>query len=239
MWSTLLDEAKEKSKHLSREEAVKIGVLLTLFTGRRVVEIFCQGDFSPAQLIVDKKPVQNAYDSWHVNLYGQAKTRGADGTNFDKTYVIPTLTQSKNVIYAHWLMRNSSFGKEWAEMTPDEFKNDLLRTPSPKCIASIIRNQLFSESWPEGLKIKFSDIRTIYAEITNAFFRPNNLTKAGFITKIFGHSTEYLQMANNYMKFYLPDVTKAGVPQGIKTRFLHRLKNYYSEMKEKYPNSYA
>lgn len=239
VWSTLLDEAKENSKNLSREEVVKIGVLLTLFTGRRVVEIFCQGEFSPTQLVVDKKPVPNTYDSWHVKFYGQAKTRGADGTNFDKTYVIPTLTQSKNVIYAHWLMRNSSFGKEWAEMTPEEFKNDLLRIPTPRCIAPIIRNQLFSEYWPEGLKIKFSDIRTIYAEIADAFFRPNNLTKAAFIAKILGHSTDDLQTANSNMKFYLPDVAKAGVPQGIKTRFMHRLKNYYSELKEKYPNSYA
>lgn len=39
------------------------------------------------------------------------------------------------------------------------------------------------------------------------------------------------------MKFYLPDVTKAGVAQGIKERFMKCLETYYYEMKEKYPKS--
>ena len=238
VWSTLLDEAKEKAKNLSREEVVKIGVILVLFTGRRTTEIFCQGKFSPAQLIVDKKPIPKTYDAWHVNFYGQAKTRGADGTKFDQTYTIPILTQSKIVIYAHWLIRNSLFGKNWSKMTSQEFKNDLLRIPAPKCIAPIIRNEVYDEYWPEKVNITFTNIRSIYAEIANAFFRPAHLTKTAFTAKILGHSEEDLQTANSYMKFYLPDVTKAGVAQGIKTRSMKRLETYFSEMKEEYPNLY-
>jgi len=40
------------------------------------------------------------------------------------------------------------------------------------------------------------------------------------------------------MKFYMPEVTKADVAQGIKARFMKRLETYYSEMKEEYPNLY-
>lgn len=58
------------------------------------------------------------------------------------------------------------------------------------------------------------------------------------MAKILGHSKSHLQTANFYMKFYLPDVTKAGVAQGIKARFMKRLETYYSEMKEEYPNLY-
>ena len=39
------------------------------------------------------------------------------------------------------------------------------------------------------------------------------------------------------MKFYLPEVTKAGVAQDIKARFIKRLETYYSEIKEEYPKS--
>ena len=35
------------------------------------------------------------------------------------------------------------------------------------------------------------------------------------------------------MKFYLPDVAKAGVPQGIKTRFMHRLKKLLQRAERK------
>lgn len=47
------------------------------------------------------------------------------------------------------------------------------------------------------------------------------------MAKILGHSKVDLQTANSYMKFYLPDVTKAGVAQGIKTRSMKRLETYY------------
>ena len=58
------------------------------------------------------------------------------------------------------------------------------------------------------------------------------------MAKILGHSEVELQTANSYMKFYLPEVTKAGVAQGIKTRSMKRLETYFSEMKEEYPNLY-
>lgn len=58
------------------------------------------------------------------------------------------------------------------------------------------------------------------------------------MAKILGHSEEDLQTANSYMKFYLPEVTKAGVAQGINARFMKRLETYSGEMKEEYPNLY-
>ena len=58
------------------------------------------------------------------------------------------------------------------------------------------------------------------------------------MAKILGHPKVDLQTANSYMKFYMPEVTKAGVTQGIKARFMKRLETYYSEMKEEYPNLY-
>ncbi len=57
------------------------------------------------------------------------------------------------------------------------------------------------------------------------------------MAKILGHPKVDLQTANSYMKFYMPEVTKAGVAQGIKARFMKRLETYYYEMKEEYPKS--
>lgn len=236
-WSTFMDEAHRNAKDLKREEAVKIGVLLTLFTGRRAIEIFCQGRFSPVLIPTNNKNT-TAYDMWHVNFNGQAKTRGQDGTMFDSTYIIPTLTHSKTILYAHECLRFSKFGLQWQEMTPEEYKADLLQTPAPKCIAPIICDELFKKYWPEESSTSFSNIRTIYAEIASAFFCPKNTTKAAFVAKILGHSNNDLETANSYMKFYLPDITEHGVAQRVKTRFMNRLDNFYKEQKEKYPKSY-
>lgn len=94
------------------------------------------------------------------------------------------------------------------------------------------------EDRTKKINVTFTNIRAINAEIASAFYRHHNLTKATFMAKILGHSEEDLQTANSYMKFYLPEVTKAGVAQGIKTRFMKRLETYSGEMKEEYPNLY-
>lgn len=232
-WSTLMDEAHKNAKDFYREDVVKIGIILALFTGRRTIEIFCQGRFSPVPIATNNENT-TAYDMWHVNFIGQAKTRGQDGTMFDTTYTIPTLTHSKTVLYAHELLRSSKFGLDCQNMTAEEFKDDLLRIPAPRCIAPIIRDELFKKYWPTD-DVTFSGIRTIYAEIADVFFRPKNMTKAAFVAKILGHSHNDLETANSYMKFYLPDITEHGVAQSVKTRFLNRLNNYYKEQKEKYP----
>lgn len=103
-----------------------------------------------------------------------------------------------------------------------------------------IRNctcEAFEEYQTKKINIAFTNIWAIYAEIASAFFRLHNLTKAAFMAKILGHSKEYLQTANSHMKFYMPEVTKADVAQGIKTRFMKRLQTYYCETKEEYPKS--
>ena len=93
------------------------------------------------------------------------------------------------------------------------------------------------EDRTKKINVTFTNIRAINAEIASAFCRHHNLTKATFMAKILGHSKENLQTANSYMKFYLPEVTKAGVAQGIKTRFMKRLDTYFGEMKEEYTKS--
>ena len=94
------------------------------------------------------------------------------------------------------------------------------------------------EDRTKKINVTFTNIRAINAEIASAFCRHHNLTKATFMAKILGHSEEDLQTANSYMKFYLPEVTKAGVAQGINARFMKRLETYSGEMKEEYPNLY-
>ncbi|QIB41518.1 hypothetical protein G3A56_27370 (plasmid) [Rhizobium oryzihabitans] len=125
------------------------------------------------------------------------------------------LTKARDVIFAWMVLRYSESGQIWREMTSDEFKADLLRAPNPKCILPAVRDEILEKLWPkvsledtpnviEAKKIKAHNVRALYAEIADQFFRPKSKTKAAFFAEALGHTEKDIETASSYMKYYLP-----------------------------------
>ena len=238
-WSALEQAARETASDISRTRAVEIGVALGILTGRRPFEIFCQGVFSPLPIMAD--PTTNTehtrgrgYETWRVLFSGQAKTRGNEGTQFDQSFPIPVLTKARDVIFAWMVLRYSESGQIWREMTSDEFKADLLRAPNPKCILPAVRDEILEKPWPkvsledtpnviEAKKIKAHNVRALYAEIADQFFRPKSKTKAAFFAEALGHTEKDIETASSYMKYYLPDQKDAGATRRVKKQLAKKI----------------
>ncbi|QIB41247.1 hypothetical protein G3A56_25665 (plasmid) [Rhizobium oryzihabitans] len=56
----------------------------------------------------------------------------------------------------------------------------------------------------EAKKIKAHNVRALYAEIADQFFRPKSKTKAAFFAEALGHTEKDIETASSYMKYYLP-----------------------------------
>lgn len=230
------------ARDISRDEAVRIGVALGLLTGRRPYEVFCQGVFSPAPLTSEASSENThahskvrGFETWSVLFNGQAKTKGREGTRFDETFAIPVLCPAKRILFAHYVLKKSEFGQVWSEMTNEEFNNDLMREPNPRCIMPKVRRQLFEKHWPkpeisddqtasDSKKLKAHNIRSLYAEIADQFFRPKSKTKAAFMASALGHNPDDLETANSYMKYHLPQQKDAGPTKRIKNQIAKKVK---------------
>jgi hypothetical protein len=237
-WSALEQAASKAATEITRQRAVEIGVALGILTGRRPFEIFCQGVFAPLPLMADPTSTEHSrgrgYETWRVLFSGQAKTRGNDGTQFDQSFPIPVLTKAREVIFAWMVLRYSESGQIWREMTSDEFKADLLRAPNPKCIYPAIRDEILEKFWPkvapedtpnviEAKKIKAHNVRALYAEIADQYFRPKSRTKAAFFAEALGHTEKDIETASSYMKYYLPDKKDAGATRRIKKQLAKKI----------------
>lgn len=234
-WSILHQEAQKMALNATRKELVRYGVALGLLTGRRIYEIFCQGAIVPQPIVIEqqKNVAGRGYESWWILFTGQAKTRGREGTQFDKPFQIPTLTTAKDIVFAWTVLRLSDEGQIWHEMSNEEFKNDLLRTPNPNAIYPSIRKELFSPHWPqssledskntiETKRLTANNVRALYAEIADNFFRPKSQTKAAFFAEILGHTEKDIETANAYMKYYLPDQKDAGPTKRVKKQLVNK-----------------
>jgi hypothetical protein len=237
-WHTLEAEARKRASDISREQAVAIGVALGILTGRRPFEIFCQGVFAPLPLMGDPAGAAHAlvrgYETWRVLFSGQAKTRGNEGTYFDQSFPIPVLTKARDVLFAWMVLRYSKSGQIWREMTNEEFKADLLRATNPKCILPLIRDGMLDKFWPQpspedtphvidAKKIKANNVRALYAEIADQFFRPKSRTKAAFFAETLGHTEKDIETASSYMKYYLPDKKDAGPTRRVKNQLAKKI----------------
>lgn len=241
-WQSLEEEAADAAEDISRAAAVKIGVALCFVTGRRPYEVFCQGEFRPAPIDFNGETVTTShtkvrgYESWRILFNGQAKTRGKDGTQFDQTFVIPTLAPAKSVLFAWHVLRASEHGQIWKDMTSEEFKNDLLRVPSLHCILPAIRDEMFEEMWPvaeigesrhivDAKKLKANNIRALYAEIADQFFRPKTKSKSAYFSEVLGHTEKDIETASAYMKYWLPDQKDAGATRRVKKRLSKKIED--------------
>ncbi|MCC0018404.1 protelomerase family protein [Mesorhizobium denitrificans] len=232
-WSTLQQEAQKVAEAATRADLVRYGAALGLLTGRRPYEIFCQGSVAPAPLVLEGV-AGRGYESWRVIFSGQAKTRGRDGTQFDQPFPISTLTHAKDIVFAWTVLRLSAEGQVWRKMTNQEFASDLLRVPNPNAIYPAIREELFGQFWPkpslndsknamEGKRLTANNVRSLYAEIADNFFRPKSKSKAAFIADVLGHTEKDIETASAYMKYYLPDQKSAGPGKRVKGRLSHKI----------------
>lgn len=239
-WHQLDDESAETAQGVSRSDAVRIGVALCLITGRRPYEVFCQGQFAPAPIEATGRADTSShakvrgYENWRILFSGQAKTRGREGTQFDEVFTIPTLAPAKTVLFAWKVLRASEAGQVWEQMTGEEFKNDLLRVPGVQCILPAIREEMFAKLWPaaemgdsrhvaDAKKLKANNIRSLYAEIADQFFRPKSKTKAAFFSEILGHTEKDIETASAYMRYWLPDQKDSGATRRVKKHLSHKI----------------
>ena len=244
-WETLDKDARKLAKTISRHRAVEIGIALGVLTGRRPFEIFCQGRVEPAHV-----PDTNlrGFETWHVLFSGQAKTRGREGTSFDKAFEIPVLAKAKDIIFAWRVLNFSEAGKVWIQMSYAEFKADLLIQPNPQCLYPSLREELFLDLWPtpesgdnphvlDSKKLKSNNIRALYAEIADNYFRPKSKTKAAFFADILGHTEKDIETASSYMKFYLPDQKSSGPTRRVKQRLSAKIEEAAVIRTHKTPHS--
>ncbi|RCL03605.1 MAG: Flagellar biosynthesis chaperone [Candidatus Tokpelaia sp. JSC161] len=212
-WKSLQKAAQEIAPSIQREQAVTIGIALEILTGRRPFEIFCQGKFSPLECKNSSHSNIKYFESWHVLFNGQTKTRENLNTQFNKYFKIPVLAKAKDIIFSLMVIQSSTNGKIWQKMNNEEFWNDLLRTPNPKCILPHIRRNLLNKVWPySSLKnnynlqqINTNNIRAFYAECAAHFFKPKSKSKIAYYAEILGHRKKDIETASAYIKYYIPN----------------------------------
>ncbi|MBZ6078895.1 protelomerase family protein [Microvirga puerhi] len=231
-WASLDLDAKKVAETIDRYRAVQIGLALGFLTGRRPFEVFCQGEIEPLSLdasagSVTSTKVGRGFDNWHVLFSGQAKTRGRDGTAFDKQFAIPVLTKARDVIFGWKALRYSEPGQVWQKMSHAEFKADLLIKQNPQCLWPNLRDEIFEDLWPkpqpddtkhisDAKILKSNNIRSFYAEVADNFFRPKSKTKSAYFADILGHTEKDIETASSYMRYYLPDQKTTGPTRRVK-----------------------
>lgn len=232
-WSKLEEAATEIAAKAQRGELVRYGVALGLLTGRRPYEVFCQGAIAPMPLMFDQQNhvAGRGYETWRVLFSGQSKTRGREGTQFETSFAIPVLAPAKEIVLAWTVLRMSEDGQIWRQMSNEEFKNDLLRLPNT--LFRDIRTEMFAPLWPapalddsknatEGKRLTANNLRALYAEIADQFFRPKSKSKAAFFAEVLGHTEKDIETATAYMKYYLPDQKTAGPTKRVKGRLAQK-----------------
>lgn len=241
-WSRLEQEAKQLADKLDKKAATEIGVALLLITGRRSFEVFCQGEFEPAPIELDYGSINEqtgvtlgkAYHNWQLIFSGQAKTRGRAGTKFDTGYVIPVLAPAKTVYFAHMALKFSESGKEWAEMTSQQFRHDMLIPNTERCLLPFYRSAIYAPFWPEApisatrtemeaYSLTNHNIRSLYTEIADVNFRRKNMSKNAFMSQILGHGKEDLASSHSYMRYNLPDVKPQALGKRVKSRLVQKI----------------
>lgn len=230
--------AKRYAVHVNEQQATKIAFALQIITGRRPFEVFCLGKISPVFSDPPTGATGKVMDNWHVEFVGQAKTKERDGTKFGVAFTIPILTKAKTVLFAWSVLRQSTFGKAWTQINDSEtFAKTVLMPTNPSAIYSNIRKKILLPLWPQADKpgrettqyakelgaIRSGNIRSLYAEIADHFFRPKDKTKAAFFASILGHSDDDLETQSSYMKYYLPDVGSKPAVVTSKRRINSRL----------------
>ncbi|MDX4076606.1 protelomerase family protein, partial [Brucella sp. NBRC 113783] len=82
----------------------------------------------------------------------------------------------------------------------------------------------------EGKRLTANNVRSLYAEIADNFFRPKSKSKAAFFAEVLGHTEKDIETASAYMKYFLPDQKSAGPGKRVKGRLSQKITNRLDEL---------
>jgi hypothetical protein len=159
-----------------------LALALALVTGRRTFEVMVCGNF---------KSVEGREDVLHFS--GQAKTRNAPGTR--SSYIIPVLIPAPTICKAFKRLRKIC---PLAGMSSEQFHNLYGKRLHEAC------TDTFGADFTPKL------LRSAYACICAAWFKPSNMTDVVYFSDILGHrllNDEAADMATalHYQDFYIED----------------------------------
>ncbi|WP_018631536.1 protelomerase family protein [Neomegalonema perideroedes] len=216
-WREILAEL---TRMLDSTDARFLALGLMGLTGRRFVEVLKFGDFAPVDSALPSGV--RVRQKWLVEFSGQAKTRGAEGTMFGKSYVIPVLAPAARILDAFARLRADREGARWAEMTPAKL-NSAVNPPFNKLLREY---PPIAMRWPPHPTLTLKALRAFYAEACMEAFAPP-MTKAPYFARILGHAETQYETALSYMTLSL---NEQGASAGMEE--IHRLLMERDEARE-------
>lgn len=162
-----------------------LATALALVTGRRMVEIFQKGTFTP------KSPTT----PFQIIFTGQAKAGLQEivgiQENKEMQYPIPLLAKASDVIKAVEILR------EKTRATTTTYKQ--MNSSWSQKLNAYVKQHVHAE-------LGFHDLRTMYALITYEAFKPHTYSVNGWICNTLGHSG--LNMSVSYTRMQVYGVNK-------------------------------
>ena len=210
----------ELTRMLESEDPRFLALGLMGLTGRRFVEVLKFGGFAPVDSALPSGV--RVRQKWLVEFSGQAKTRGAEGTMFGRSYVIPVLAPAAQILDAFARLRADREGARWAEMTPAKL-NSAVNPPFNKLLREY---PPIAMRWPPHPSLTLKALRAFYAEACMEAFAPP-MTKAPYFARILGHAETQYETALSYMTLSL---NEQGASTGMEE--IHRLLMERDEARE-------
>lgn len=192
-WEWVVKMAREMMKSADMELRA-IGLMLV--TGRRFREILQTAEFAP---FVEETKQGDIRHRWLLLFKGQLKTKGGDGTMYDKAFPIPVLAPAKEVLKAFTELRASPAGRVWANAPERQ-----LSTNDNPNFNKAVQSSPIAKYWPAKAPLTLKELRALYAEIAYVNFAPRT-TRAPYYARVLGHGEEDLTTALSYMKYMLSE----------------------------------
>lgn len=191
---------------LRSTDSMRIIAGLLALTGRRPIEVASTGTISE---------IDDEGGDYCVVFKGQAKTKGRDRTMHGVAFPIPVLCAPYVVLEAWRRLRNSSRGREIADMSPRMFHARLGTT-----IGYIVGVE-FSRYLLGKAKAQPKDLRGVYAEICNQIYNGDGLVgrrimdNGLYYSRILGHGVHSGQVSDAYKAFVLDDLPAEPEPRPL------------------------
>lgn len=192
-WEWIVKMSREMMKSADMELRA-IGLMLV--TGRRFREILQTAEFEP---LIEETPQGNVRHRWLLSFKGQLKTKGGEGTMYNKAFPIPVLAPAKVVLKAFEGLRESAAGRVWVNAPERQLSTNY----NPK-FNKALQTSAIAKYWPAKAPLTLKELRALYAEIAYVNFAPRT-TRAPYYAKVLGHGTEDETTALSYMKYMLSE----------------------------------
>lgn len=201
-------------------------------TGRRFIEVVRDGEFAPVIEQIEKGRVRQKFV---LEFSGQAKTRGAEGSQSGLTYRIPVIPHGKvdtapMILEAVAVIRASKLGKRWQEFDYQDLNAGESGRFNGQLRGALANIEGMTPELREKLSVKW--LRALYAELAYSKFGSIRRTKSAFFAQVLGHSEDDLKTSLSYMVLALGrDDTEIEQAKAEVQRLLDAVKKLTAEEK--------